>query len=134
MEIARKFGTFLGGGGCCGFHVIVGGGGIGLIPCDLGCINGVDSSLFLFFFWESFVGLFDLGWVLRFVNVVGCCGFSFWLFFIYLIYFYLRWHCWIGFVPVVAVDVVAAMVVGGCCCSSGGCAVVVVVVDDDGEE
>ena len=21
------------------------------------------------------VGLFDLGWVLRFVNVVGCCGF-----------------------------------------------------------
>ena len=24
----------------CGFRVIVGGGGVGLIPCDLGCING----------------------------------------------------------------------------------------------
>ena len=23
------------------------------------------------------VGLFDLGWILRFVNVVGCCGFFF---------------------------------------------------------
>ena len=33
----------------CGFHVIVGGGGVGLIPCDLGCINGVDSSLHLEF-------------------------------------------------------------------------------------
>ena len=30
----------------CGFHVIVGGGGVRLIPCDLGCINGVDSSHF----------------------------------------------------------------------------------------
>ena len=49
MEIARKFGTFLGGGGCCGFHVIVGDGGVGLIPYDLGCINGVDSSLHFFF-------------------------------------------------------------------------------------
>ena len=29
----------------CGFHVIVGGGGVVFIPCDLGCINGVDSSL-----------------------------------------------------------------------------------------
>ena len=38
----------------CGFHVIVGGGGVGLIPCDLGCINGVDLSLH-FFFFESFV-------------------------------------------------------------------------------
>ena len=37
----------------CGFHVIVGGGGVGLIPCDLGCINGVDSSLH-FYFLESF--------------------------------------------------------------------------------
>ena len=36
----------------CGFHVIVGGGGgVGLIPCDLGCINGVDSSLHFFFFF-----------------------------------------------------------------------------------
>ena len=26
------------------------------------------------------MGLFDLGWVLRIVNVVGCCGFFFfWL-------------------------------------------------------
>ena len=32
-----------------GFHVIVGGGGVGLIPCDLGCINGVDLSLHFFF-------------------------------------------------------------------------------------
>ena len=31
----------------------MGGGGVGLIPCDLGCINGVDSSLH--FFSESFV-------------------------------------------------------------------------------
>ena len=29
----------------------LGGGGVGLIPCDLGCINGVDSSLhFLYLF------------------------------------------------------------------------------------
>ena len=26
------------------------------------------------------VGLFDLGWVLRFVNVVGCCGFFYFIF------------------------------------------------------
>ena len=34
-----------------GFHVIVGdGGGVELIPCDLGCINGADFiSLFIFF-------------------------------------------------------------------------------------
>ena len=31
------FGLFFLG---CGFRVIVGGGGVGLIPCDLGCING----------------------------------------------------------------------------------------------
>ena len=30
--------------------MIVGGGGVGLIPCDLGCINGVDLSLHFFFF------------------------------------------------------------------------------------
>ena len=34
----------------CGFHVIVGGGGVGLISCDLGCINGVDSSLHFILF------------------------------------------------------------------------------------
>ena len=34
----------------CGFHVIVGGGGVGLILCDLGCINGVNSSLHFLFF------------------------------------------------------------------------------------
>ena len=28
-----------------GFQGIVGGGGVVFIPCDLGCINGVDSSL-----------------------------------------------------------------------------------------
>ena len=46
MEIACKFGLFFFG---CGFHVIVGGGGVGLIPCDLGCINGVDLFLHFFF-------------------------------------------------------------------------------------
>ena len=50
MEIACKFGPFffflL---SSCGFHVILGGGGVGLIPCDFCCINGVDSSLHLFF-------------------------------------------------------------------------------------
>ena len=30
--------------------MIVGGGGVGLIPCDFGCINGVDSSLHFLFF------------------------------------------------------------------------------------
>ena len=35
----------------CGFGVIVGDdGGVGLIPGDLGCINGVDLSLYFFFF------------------------------------------------------------------------------------
>ena len=33
----------------CGFPVIVGGGVVGLIPCDLGCINGIDSFLHFFF-------------------------------------------------------------------------------------
>ena len=37
-----------------------------------------------------------------------------------------------GFVPVLAVGVVAAMVVGGHCCGSGG--YVSVVVDDDGDD
>ena len=35
--------------------IVGGGGGVGLIPCDLGCINGVDLSLHFFFFFESFV-------------------------------------------------------------------------------
>ena len=35
----------------CGFHVIVGGGGVRLIPCDLGCINGVYSSLYFILFY-----------------------------------------------------------------------------------
>ena len=63
-----------------------GGGGVGLIPRDLGCINGVDSSLHFFFFFESFVGLFDLGWVLRFANVVVCCGFLFLFFNFFLVF------------------------------------------------
>ena len=73
------------------------------------------------------VGLFDLGWVLRFVNVVGC-GFFFQL------CFFLGGVGECGFVPVVAVSVVVAVVVGGRCCGSGGggCAVVagVIAVDD----
>ena len=32
----------------CGFRVIVGGGGVGSIPYDLGCINGAESSLHFF--------------------------------------------------------------------------------------
>ena len=39
--------------------MIVVGGGVRLIPCDLGCINGVDSSLH-FFFFESFVLILDI--------------------------------------------------------------------------
>ena len=35
--------------------MIVGGGGVWLISCDLGCINGVDSSLHFILFFESFV-------------------------------------------------------------------------------
>ena len=35
----------------CGFRVIVGGGGVRLIPCDLGCINGVYSSLYFILFY-----------------------------------------------------------------------------------
>ena len=31
-----------------GFRVIVGGGRVGSIPYDLGCINGVESSLHFF--------------------------------------------------------------------------------------
>ena len=53
MQIACKFGEFFFFLFGYGFHVIVGGGGVGLIPCDLGCINGVDLSLH--FFFESFV-------------------------------------------------------------------------------
>ena len=34
----------------CGFYVIMGDGKVGLIPCDLDCINGVDSSLHFSFF------------------------------------------------------------------------------------
>ena len=37
-----------------GFCVIVGGAGVRLIPCDLGYINGVDSSLHCFFFFFFF--------------------------------------------------------------------------------
>ena len=40
--------------------MILGGGGVGLIPCDLGCINGVNSSLQFFFFFESCVDFEDL--------------------------------------------------------------------------
>ena len=58
------------------------------------------------------MGLFDLGWVLRFVNVVSCG----------LVVAMVD----VGLVLVVAVGVVAAVVVGGRCCGSGGGIVVVV--------
>ena len=48
VGLGNFFFFFLG----CRFSVIVGDdGGVGLIPCDLGCINGVDSSLYLFLFF-----------------------------------------------------------------------------------
>ena len=50
MEITCKFGLlFFFFFSSCGFHVIMGGDGVRLIPCDLGCINGVDLSLHFFF-------------------------------------------------------------------------------------
>ena len=57
MEITCKFGQFFFFFGC-GFNVIVGGGGVGLVPYDLGCINEVDSSLH-FFYW-SFVLILEI--------------------------------------------------------------------------
>ena len=56
--------------------MIVGGGGVGLIPCDLGCINGVDSSLQNFFFGEFCVDFRDffkssIGWWWQAVLVYG---------------------------------------------------------------
>ena len=67
--------------------MIVGGsGGVGLIPCDLGCINGVDLSFHFFsFLFKSFVLIlwiffFKLYWVVieaggLLLVVAGCtCG------------------------------------------------------------
>ena len=42
--------------------MIVGDGGVGLIPCDLGCINGVDSSLYFVYFLEFCVDFGDFFW------------------------------------------------------------------------
>ena len=50
VGLGKFFFFFLG----CGFCVIVGGAGVRLIPCDLGYINGVDSSLHCFFFFFFF--------------------------------------------------------------------------------
>ena len=55
------------------------------------------------------------------------CGGLLWIFF----FVFLGGVGGCGFVPVVAICVVAA-VVGGRCCGSGGCAIVV--VDDDNED
>ena len=51
MEITCKVGLlfFFFFFSSCGFHVIMGGGGVRLIPCDLGCINEVDLSLHFLF-------------------------------------------------------------------------------------
>ena len=59
-----------------GFHVIVGGGGVRSNPCDLGCINGVDSSLHFFFFE---VVLCDGGLYLWVVVVAGCACVWWWV-------------------------------------------------------
>ena len=66
------------------------------------------------------VGLFYLGWVLRFVNMVGCCGFFF--LFIFKVALVDVGLCQWWLAGVVAI--------GGRCCSNGGCAVVVVDGDD----
>ena len=63
-------------------------------------------------------------------EVCECGGLLIFYLFIYLFYGGVG-GC--GFVPVVAVGVVAAVVVGGRYCGNGGCAVVgvIVLVDDD---
>ena len=96
--------------------------------------------------------MFDLGWVLRFVNVVacglvvavvlrlwwqfgGCGGCAVGLLWIYI-------YIYIYFFKVALVDVglcwwwLSMLLRRGCwwCCGSGGCAVVVVVVDDDDDK
>ena len=56
--------------------MIVGGGEVGLIPCDLGCINGIDSFLhFFFFFFESFVLILGIifGSIGSWWWLVDCC-------------------------------------------------------------
>ena len=46
--------------------MIMGGGGVGLILCDWGCIHGIDSSLHFFFLGDFCVdfGIFlsSIGW------------------------------------------------------------------------
>ena len=80
------------------------------------------------------MGLFDLvdmGLCRWWVWDVGLCR-SLWL--CVCVCFFLGGLCGYGFVPVVAIGVVATVVVGGRCCGSGGCAVVVVVDDDDEDD
>ena len=49
--------------------MIVGGGGVGLIPCDLVCINGVDLSLhFISFFLFFSLFFFFLEFCVDFVD------------------------------------------------------------------
>ena len=61
-------------------------------------------------------------------EVCECGGLLIFYLFIYLFYGGVG-GC--GFVPVVAVGVIAEVVVGGRCCGSGGCAIVIIVADDD---
>ena len=56
VGLSSFFFFFLG----CGFYVIMGDGKVGLIPCDLDCINGVDSSIHFFFFLEFCVDFGEL--------------------------------------------------------------------------
>ena len=71
--------------------MIVGGAGVRLIPCDLGYINGVDSSLH-FFFLEFCVDFGDFffflvlsggGGLYLWVVVVGCACVWWWVFILY---------------------------------------------------
>ena len=85
--------------------MIVGGGGVGLISCDLGCINGVDSSLHFILFFESFVLILGIffkvvlrvsgswwivvgdGGLYLWVVVVGCAFVWWWVYYNFMLVF-----------------------------------------------
>ena len=80
------------------------------------------------------MGLFnlvDVGLCWWWVWDVGLCRYLWLCFIFYFLFFFLGGVGGCGFVPVVAIGVVAAVVVGGHCCSSGACVIVDVVDNDD---